>query len=42
MSANFYKCGDKLTVPHFVTWNSIGTNKPDFHQPKFFGELYFS
>ena len=42
MSANFYKCGDKLTVPHFVSWNSIGTDKPDFHQPNFFGELYFS
>jgi hypothetical protein len=39
--ANFYKCGDKLTVPHFVTWNPVGTGKPDFHQPGFFGVIKF-
>jgi hypothetical protein len=39
--ANFYKCGDKLTVPHYVTWNPVGTSKPDFHQPDFFGILKF-
>jgi hypothetical protein len=39
--ANFYKCGDKLTVPHFVTWNPVGTPKPDYHQPKYFGLLKF-
>jgi len=39
--ANFYKCGDKLTVPHYVTWNPVGTEKPDFHQPKYFGMLKF-
>lgn len=39
--ANFYKCGDKLTVPHYVTWNPVGTVKPDFHQPEYFGILKF-
>lgn len=39
--ANFYKCGNKLTVPHFVAWNKIITDKPDFHQPRFFGLLRF-
>ena len=39
--ANFYKCGDKLTVPHYVTWNPVGTKKPDFHQPDYFGLLKF-
>lgn len=39
--ANFYKCGDKLKVPHYVTWNPVGTEKPDFHQPPFFGQLVF-
>jgi hypothetical protein len=39
--ANFYKCGDKLTVPHYVTWNHVGTEKPDYHQPKYFGLLKF-
>lgn len=39
--ANFYKCGDMLTVPHYVTWNSVGTEKPDYHQPAYFGVLKF-
>jgi len=39
--ANFYKCGDKLTVPHYVTWSPVGTLKPDFHQPEYFGMLKF-
>ena len=39
--ANFYKCGDKLTVPHYVTWNPVGTKKPDYHQPEHFGLLKF-
>jgi hypothetical protein len=39
--ANFYKCGDKLKVPHYVTWNPIGTEKPDYHRPEYFGELRF-
>ncbi|MFH0841599.1 MAG: carbohydrate-binding family 9-like protein [Bacteroidota bacterium] len=39
--ANFYKCGDRLRVPHYVTWNPVGTLKPDFHQPSFFGTLHF-
>lgn len=25
VAANFYKCGDKLPVPHFATWNPITT-----------------
>jgi hypothetical protein len=39
--ANFYKCGDKLKVPHYVTWNPVGTEKPDYHQPGYFGLLKF-
>ncbi|MCX6325731.1 MAG: carbohydrate-binding family 9-like protein [Bacteroidia bacterium] len=39
--ANFYKCGDKLKVPHYVTWNPVGTIKPDYHQPAYFGLLKF-
>lgn len=38
---NFYKCGDMLTVPHYVTWNPVGTDKPDYHQPAYFGLLKF-
>lgn len=40
-SANFYKCGDKLSVPHYVTWNPVTTEKPDYHRPEFFGVLKF-
>jgi hypothetical protein len=39
--ANFYKCGDKLTEPHFLTWNPIETLKPDYHRPEYFGVLRF-
>jgi hypothetical protein len=39
--ANFYKCGDKMTVPHYLTWNPIKTAKPDFHRPEYFGLLKF-
>jgi hypothetical protein len=39
--ANFYKCGDMLTVPHFITWNPVGTEKPDYHQSAYFGTLKF-
>ncbi|VBB45794.1 conserved hypothetical protein [uncultured Paludibacter sp.] len=38
---NFYKCADDTDSMHFVTWSLIDTEKPDFHRPEFFGELYF-
>ncbi len=38
---NFYKCGDMLTTPHFVSWTGIETPNVSFHQPSFFGELIF-
>lgn len=39
--ANFYKCGDETSDPHFVSWNAIGTENPDYHQPEYFGEIEF-
>jgi hypothetical protein len=39
--ANFYKCGDKLSVPHYLTWNRVATKSPDFHQSQYFGQLRF-
>jgi Carbohydrate-binding family 9 len=39
--ANFYKCGDKLKHPHFLSWKPVLTSKPDFHQPHYFGQLSF-
>ena len=40
--ANFYKCGDDLPEPHFLAWNMINTEEPDFHRPEFFGTLEFN
>lgn len=39
--ANFYKCGDKLKNPHFLSWQKVQTDKPDFHLPEWFGDLEF-
>jgi len=39
--ANFYKCGNELEEPHFLSMFPIGTPKPDFHCPSCFGELVF-
>lgn len=41
MRANFYKCGDLLPRPHFLSWSAIGLPRPDFHCPAFFGMLRF-
>lgn len=38
---NLYKCGDKLDSPHFLSWRPVGTPRPDFHQPDFFGDCKF-
>jgi hypothetical protein len=40
-SANFYKCGDALAVPHYLCWNQVDTPHPDFHTPHCFGKLHF-
>ncbi len=41
VKANFYKCGDELPEKHYLSWNKVGTEKPDFHRPEFFGILLF-
>ncbi|NOR76804.1 MAG: hypothetical protein GQ525_16800 [Draconibacterium sp.] len=40
-TANFYKCGDETSEPHFVTWNLVGTENPDYHCPEYFGKMEF-
>lgn len=40
-TGNFYKCGDNQKTPHFISWNPIGSETPDFHRPEFFGDIYF-
>ena len=39
--ANFYKCGDKTSNPHWLTWSKVDFPEPRFHMPEFFGELEF-
>ena len=41
MTGNFYKTGDGLDVPHYVSWSPIHTPNPDFHTPTFFGKIEF-
>ncbi|GGK78663.1 carbohydrate-binding family 9-like protein [Rufibacter glacialis] len=39
---NFYKCGDELPEPHYLTWNTVKAPQPNFHLPQFFGKLLFA
>jgi hypothetical protein len=40
--ANFYKCADKTSRPHWLTWSKIPLERPNFHQPQYFGYLEFT
>lgn len=37
--ANFYKCGDKTSHPHWISWQPI--DQKNFHLPENFGEISF-
>lgn len=39
LRGNVYKCGDLTATPHFLSWNPIRTEHPDFHRPECFGEF---
>ena len=39
--ANFYKCGDRTSRPHWASWAPIGTEL-NFHAPEFFAPLRFA
>lgn len=41
VKANFYKCGDKLTQPHYNTWGPMSSLEPDYHRPEDFIPLSF-
>ncbi len=38
---NFYKCGDKLDHPHYLSWKPVQTSDPNFHLSEHFGPLSF-
>lgn len=37
--ANFYKCADKTSHPHWISWQVV--EKLNFHQPDIFGDIVF-
>ncbi len=39
MKANFYKCASATSSPHYLSWNPVTTENPDFHRPEFFGNI---
>ena len=39
--ANFYKCADKTSHPHWLTWAPVDFPRPNFHLPQYFGLLEF-
>lgn len=39
---NLFKCGDDLSHPHFLSWQPIRSEKPDFHRPEFFAPVRFA
>lgn len=36
---NLYKCGSKTAYRHYLSYFEVGTEKPDFHRPEYFGKL---
>ena len=39
MKGNLYKCASATSMPHYLSWASIKTDKPDFHRPEYFGKI---
>jgi hypothetical protein len=39
--ANFYKCADQTSHPHWLTWAPVDFPTPNFHLPQYFGILEF-
>ena len=39
--ANFYKCADSTSHPHWLTWSPVDYARPNFHLPEYFGILVF-
>lgn len=39
--ANFYKCADRTSHPHWLAWSRVDFPTPQFHLPESFGVLEF-
>ena len=40
-ACNFYKCGYETVTPHYLAWNPLTSDKPDYHRRWDFGTLRF-
>ena len=36
---NLYKCGDETEMVHYLSYFKVGTEKPDYHRPEYFGKI---
>ena len=41
LRANVYKCGDLTAHEHYLSWNPVISETPDFHRPQDFGFMTF-
>ena len=41
LRANVYKCGDLTVQEHYLAWNPVVSEAPDFHRPQDFGVMVF-
>ena len=41
LRANVYKCGDLTENEHYLSWNPVSSETPDFHRPQDFGVMRF-
>ena len=39
MKGNFNKCASGTSQPHYLSWNPIVSEKPDFHRPEYFARI---
>ena len=39
MKGNLYKCASATSMPHYLSWAQIKTDKPDFHRTEYFGKI---
>ena len=41
LMANVYKCGNKTVHKHYLSWNPVTSDTPNFHRPEDFGIMHF-
>lgn len=40
-AGNFYKCGDGTKTPHYLAWQRLTSDTPDYHRRQDFGRIIF-